>query len=136
VVWKDRKQFCADLKEVYAAPTKEAAEQALFGLELKWGIKYKHAIQSWQNNWQHLSSYFDYPLEIRKIIYTTNTIENLNRGIRKYTKTKVQFPDDGAAEKAVYMAIQNIEKKWCMTLPNWGLMLNQFAILFQERCRL
>ena len=134
VVWKDRKPFCADLKEVYAAPTKEAAEQALFGFELKWGTKYKYAIQSWQNNWNNLTSYFDFPLEIRKLIYTTNTIENLNRGIRKYIKTKVQFPDDTAAEKAVYLAIINIEKKWNMPLQNWGLILHQFVTLFNERC--
>ena len=125
-----------DLKDIYGAATKEAAEQALFGFELKWGSKYKHAVQSWQANWPHLSTFFDYPVEIRRIIYTTNTIENLNRGIRKYTKTKVQFPDDQAAEKAVYLAIQNIEKKWCMPLPNWGLVLNSLAILFSERCRL
>lgn len=111
VVWKDRKSFCADLKEVYAAPNKQAAEDALQALDEKWGHKYRLAIQSWQNNWENLSSYFDYPLEIRKIIYTTNTIENLNRGIRKYTKTKVQFPDDLSAQKAVYLAIINIEKK-------------------------
>lgn len=136
VVWKDRKSFCADLKEVYAAPNKEAAEQALFGFELKWGSKYKYAVQSRQNNWEHLTHYFDFPTEIRKIIYTTNTIENLNRGIRKYTKTKVQFPDDAAAEKAVYLAIMNIEKKWNMALQNWGLILHQFVTLFGERCRL
>lgn len=136
VVWKDRKQFCADLKEMYAAPNKEAAEQALFGLELKWGNKYKYAVQSWQNNWINLTRYFDFPMEIRKIIYTTNTIENLNRGIRKYIKTKVQFPDDAAAEKAVYLAIMNIEKKWSMALQNWGLILHQFVTLFNDRCRL
>jgi putative transposase len=136
VVWKDRKQFCKDLKQVYGAPTKDAAEQALLGFALKWETKYRHAIQSWQNNWKNLSSYFDFPVEIRKIIYTTNTIENLNRGIRKYIKTKVQFPDDQAAEKAVYLAIMNIEKKWSMTLQNWGLVLHQFLTIFENRCRL
>ncbi len=91
---------------------------------------------SHQNNWEKRTNYFDYPVEIRKLIYTTNTIENLNRGIRKYIKSKVQFPDDGAAEKAVYLAIQNIEKKWNMPLQNWGLVLHQFLTLFAERCRL
>lgn len=110
VVWKDRKQSCADLKLVYGAPTKDAAEQALASFALKWETKYRYAIQSWHNNWNHLTAYFDFPVEIRKIIYTTNTIENLNRGIRKYVKTKIQFPDDQAAEKAVYLAIMNIEK--------------------------
>src|SRR5579875_3520674 len=101
-----------------------------------WDGKNRHAIQSWQTNWENLTSYFDFPLEIRKIIYTTNSIENLNRGIRKYTKTKVQFPDDQAAEKAVYLAIMNIEKKWSMTLQNWGLILHQFLTIFEDRCRL
>ena len=136
VVWKDRKQFCADLKEVYGAPTKDAAEQALLGFAKKWDSKYRYAIQSWHNNWKNLSSYFDFPVEIRKIMYTTNTIENLNRGIRKYVKTKVQFPDDQAAEKAVYLAIMNIEKKWTMTLHNWGLVLHQFVTIFENRCQL
>jgi putative transposase len=136
VVWKDRKEFCQDLRGVYAAPTRQVAEEALLGFELKWGQKYKHAIQSWQNNWPHLSAFFDYPLEIRRIIYTTNTIENLNRGIRKYIKTKVQFPDDAAAQKAVYLALMNIEKKWSQPLSNWGLILHQFVTIFENRCKL
>lgn len=136
VVWKDRKPFCADLKEVYAAPSKDAAAEAFKGFTKKWEGKYRYAIQSWQNNWENLTNYFDFPLEIRKIIYTTNSIENLNRGIRKYTKTKIQFPDDQAAEKAVYLAIMNIEKKWSMTLQNWGLILHQFVTIFENRCRI
>jgi|GEM_PF-765591 len=119
VVWKDRKAFCADLKlVVYAAPNHQAAEDAILDLEDKWGQKYALATQSWKNNWDNLTAYFDYPMEIRKIIYTTNTIENLNRGIRKYTKTKVQFNEDQAALKAVYLAIANIEKKWSMPIQN------------------
>lgn len=136
VVWKDRKAFCADLKEVYAAPNKTAAAEAFKDFAGKWEGKYRYAIQSWQTNWENLTNYFDFPLEIRKIIYTTNSIENLNRGIRKYTKTKVQFPDDQAAEKAVYLAIMNIEKKWSMTLHNWGLVLHQFVTIFEDRCRI
>lgn len=119
VVWKDRKQFCSDLKQVYTAPSIQAAKLAFEDFSQKWQGKYRYAIQSWQNNWENLTSYFDYPLEIRRIIYTTNTIEDLNRGIRKYIKTKVQFPDDASAEKAVCLAIMNIEKKWNMTLQNW-----------------
>ena len=136
VVWKDRKEFCADLKEVYAAINREVAEQAFLGFEKKWETKYRHAIASWKSNWANLTNYFDYPLEIRKIIYTTNTIENLNRGIRKYTKTKVQFTDDLAAQKAVYLAIMNIEKKWSMPIQNWGYILQQFLTTFDTRCRL
>lgn len=111
IVWKDRKQFCTDLKNVYGAPSKGLAEHELEDFSEKWNSKYGYAIQSWRNNWVNLTSYFDFPIEIRKIMYTTNTIENLNRGIRKYTKSKVQFPDDQAAEKAVYLAIMNIRKK-------------------------
>lgn len=136
VVWKDRKAFCTDLKEVYAAPNKDAAEHALEELNDKWGHKYRHAIQSWRNNWPELTSFFDFPLEIRKITYTTNVIENVNRGIRKYIKTKVQFPDDASAQKAVYLALMNIEKKWSMALHNWGLILHQFVTIFENRCRL
>lgn len=136
VVWKDRKAFCADLKEVYGATNREVAANALANLAHKWGHKYRLAIQSWENNWDNLTSYFDFPLEIRKIIYTTNTIENLNRGIRKYTKSKVQFTDDIAALKAAYLAIVNIEKKWSMPLQNWGIILHQFLTIFDNRCRL
>ncbi|KOS05300.1 transposase [Flavobacterium akiainvivens] len=136
VVWKDRKSFCADLKEVYAAPNRDAAEHALTGLSDKWEHKYKHAISSWKTNWDNLTNYFDYPLELRKIIYTTNTIENVNRGIRKYIKTKVQFTDDMSAQKAVYLALMNIERKWNATMHNWGLVLHQFLTIFESRCRL
>jgi transposase-like protein len=136
VVWKDRKAFCVDLKEVYGAPSRDAAEHALERFDKTWGPKYKHAVQSWRTNWDQLTSYFDFPLEIRKMIYTTNAIENVNRGIRKYTKTKVQFPDDMAAQKAVYLAIMNIEKKWNIALHNWGLIVNQFVLIFENRCRL
>ncbi|RYY43620.1 MAG: IS256 family transposase [Chitinophagaceae bacterium] len=136
VVWKDRKAFCSDLKAVYGAVNREAAYHALTTLAEKWGAKYKHAISSWHNNWDNLTNFFDYPLEIRKIIYTTNTIENFNRGIRKYTKTKVQFTDDQAATKAVYLAILNIEKKWSAPIKNWGIVLHQFLTIFESRCRL
>jgi putative transposase len=136
VIWKDRKAFCADLKEVYAASNREAAEQAFLGFEEKWGPKYRHANASWKNNWANLTCYVDYPLEIRKISYTTNTIENLHRGIRKYTKTKVQFTDGLAVQKAVYLAIMNIEKKWSLPIQNWDYILQQFLTFFDNRCRL
>ena len=136
VVWKDRKDFCKGLKTVYAATNREVAAHALEQLETEWGQKYRHAIQSWRNNWDNLTSYFDFPLELRKVTYTTNVIENLNRGIRKYTKTKVQFTDDWAAQKAVYLAIINIEKSWNQTIKNWGLILSQFLTIFDKRCQL
>lgn len=136
VVFKDRKEFCADMKNIYNATNLETAEKALFALDLKWGAKYKYAIKSWKDNWEGLTSFFDFPMEIRKLIYTTNTIENLNRGIRKYTKTKSQFPDDISAQKAVYLAITNIEKSWKQPITNWGLILQQFLTIFDDRCKL
>lgn len=136
VVWKDRKAFCADLKTIYGAVNLQQAQLALQDFARSWEGKYRHAVQSWQNNWAQLTTFFDYPLEIRRLIYTTNVIENLNRGIRKYIKTKVQFPDDASAEKAVYLAIQNLEKKWSQPIQNWALVLNQLLTLFKERCRL
>jgi putative transposase len=136
VVWKDMKAFCKDMKAVYQALNREQALIELEKFNAAWGHKYQYAIQSWYNNWENLSAFFDFPQEIRTIIYTTNTIENLNRGIRKYTKTKSLFVDVNAARKAVFLAIQNIEKKWSMPIRNWGLVLNQFLIIFDSRCRL
>jgi len=136
VVWKEKKIFAADMKEIYHAATIEAAEQALKKFEKKWGQKYAYAVRSWKNNWENLTQFFEYPLEIRKIVYTTNTIESLNRGIRKYTKTKSIFPHDQAALKAVYLAIGNIESKWTMPIRNWGMILQQFLIKFEDRCRI
>jgi transposase-like protein len=136
VVWKEKKEFAADMKEIYHAATIEAAEQALVNFEKKWGNKYAYAVKSWKNNWENLIQFFDYPVEIRKIVYTTNVIESLNRGIRKYTKTKSIFPHDQAALKAVYLAIGNIEKKWTMPIRNWGMILQQFLIKFEDRCRI
>jgi putative transposase len=135
VITKDRKAFCTDLKNIYGAVNRQQAESALEDFDKNWGAKYKHAIQSWRVNWHNLTNYFDFPLEIRTIIYTTNTIENLNRGIRKYTKTKVQFPDDTSALKAVYLAITNIETAWSKPIKNWGIILHQFLTIFENRCR-
>jgi len=136
VVWKDKKEFMKDLKAVYAAISKEEAEDALGVFAKKWESKYAYAVKSWYENWENLTQYFDYPLEIRKIIYTTNVIESLNNSIRKYTRSKSIFPDDSAAQKAVFFAIQNVQKKWTQSIRNWGLILNQFLTIFDERCKL
>jgi len=136
VVYKDRRLFCNDLKLVYTAPNSQVALEELEKFKVKWEKKYKYAIISWETNWDNLSNYFEYPLELRKIIYTTNTIENLNRGIRKYTKTKTQFTNQNAASKSVYLSIQNIELKWTQPIAKWGIILQQFAIIFENRCRL
>jgi transposase-like protein len=136
VVHKDRKGFCQDLKEIYTSINVEAAEQALESLKKKWGEKYKYAIDSWENNWENLIPFLEYPPELRRIMYTTNTIENLNRSIRKYTKTKVQFPDEKSVKKSVYLAIKNNEKSWTQTIHKWGLIMNQFLVIFGNKCQI
>ena len=133
VVWKEKKEFTADLKNIYNAPTKEAAEMELDNFEQKWGAKYPYAIRSWRNNWEELTVFFDFPVEIRKIIYTTNLIENLNGKIRKYTKNKLSFPNDDALKKSVYLAINEIQKKWYQPIWNWALIFNQFITIFENR---
>jgi len=136
VVWKERKAFVTDLKLIYGAPNKQVAEDALQDFAVKWGNKYGYAVKSWKENWDHLTAYFDYPQEIRSLIYTTNPVESLNSTIRKYTRSKTVFPDDQAALKSVFLAVCNIQKKWTMPIRNWGQIVNQFYINFEERCRI
>lgn len=136
VVWKDKKEFTRDMKNVYAAPTREAAQASLNDLEQKWNRKYGYAIKSWRENWNELTVFFDFPLEIRQIIYTTNLIENLNGKIRKYTKNKLSFPSDDAVLKSVYLALREASKKWTMPIRNWGMILNQFLTIFENRVRI
>lgn len=136
VVWKDKKEFSRDMKDIYAAPTRQAALAALESLESKWNSKYSYAIKSWRQNWDELTVFFDFPLEIRQIIYTTNLIENLNGKIRKYTKNKLSFPNDDAVLKSVYLALREASKKWTMPIRNWGMILNQFLTIFEDRVRL
>lgn len=136
VVWKDRKAFTRDMKEIYTAPTKEAAWAALNDFAKKWDSKYSYAIKSWRDNWDELTVFFDYPAEIRKIIYTTNLIENLNGKIRKYTKNKLSFPTDDAVMKSVFLAAREASKKWTMPIRDWGTILNSFLLIFGDRVRL
>ena len=136
VAWKDRKKFSADMKYIYTAPTKQAAEAALIDFAQKWEAKYAYSIQSWRNNWDELTVFFEFPIEIRKIIYTTNLIENLNGKIRKYTNNKMSFPTDEAVLKSVYLALKEATKKWTMPIHNWGIVVNQFIGLFEQRLRL
>ena len=133
VVWKEKKDFTSDLKNIYNAPTKELAAMELDLFDQKWGKKYPYAIRSWRINWDELTAFFDFPVEIRKIIYTTNLIENLNGKIRKYTKNKLSFPNDDALKKAVYLSISEIEKSWNQSIWNWGLIFNQFLTIFENR---
>ena len=136
VVYKDKKEFTADMKNIYNAPNKEVVAAELDNLEKKWGGKYPYAIRSWRNNWGDLTVFFQFPLEIRKIIYTTNLIENLNGKIRKYTKSKLSFPSDDAVKKTVYLSLMEIEKKWTMPISNWRLIMNQFMLIFGDRIQI
>lgn len=133
VASKDQKEFMRDLKKVYRASTKVAAEEALEALEKRWGKKYPVVIENWQNNWEHLSQYFKYTASIRKIIYTTNAVEGFHRQVRKVTKTKGAFASDKALIKLVYLATRNIEKKWTSPLQNWGQTVQQLSITFEGR---
>ena len=132
---KYQKEFMSDLKKVYKAPTKDAAELALLELEEKWGEKYPLAVNSWKNNWEELSTYFEYSEPIRRIIYTTNTIEGFNRQVRKITKTKGGFNDDDSLKKLVFLVYKDISKKWQKSISNWAEIISQFGIIFENRLK-
>lgn len=133
VGWKLRKVVAADLRLVYTAATTGEAERRLAEFEEKWGADYPSIVQSWRRNWGRIIPFFDYPAEIRKVIYTTNAIESVNMGLRKVTKTRGSFPNDEALIKLYYLALRNISKKWTMPIQNWKAALNRFTILFGER---
>jgi len=133
---KHQKEFMKDLKPVYQAVNREAAESALLDLDTKWGEQYPIVLRSWQENWERLSAYFEYTEAIRRIIYTTNTVEGYHRQIRKVTKNKGVFPSDTALEKLVYLAYTRIRRKWTQPVQNWGQTAQQLAIKFGERFRL
>jgi len=133
VSWKDRKAFVTDLKTVYKAANRETAETQLQHLTEKWNDKYAFAVRSWENNWDELSTFFNYPAEIRRLIYTNNAIEGYNRQLRKVTKNKAVFPTSQSVRKLLYLANANITKKWSMPLVHWPLILNQLAIRFHDR---
>jgi len=131
VVWKDKKEFTQDMKQIYNAPTKSAAEAALEDFASKWNSKYSYAIKSWRDNWEELTAFFEFPLEIRKIIYTTNLIENLNGKIRKYTKNKLSFPTDDAVMKSVYLATRSAFSliKACRMRLAWSISTQNTIVL-------
>ena len=116
VSWSNRKPFVRDLKLVYQAPNRETADRQLQHLEEKWQDKYAMAIRSWKNHWDELSTFFDYPAEIRRLIYTNNAIEGYNRQLRKVTKNKAVFPTERAVRKLLFLASANITKKWSMPI--------------------
>ena len=136
VSWKDRKAFIADLRLVYGAATREAGEAALTTLGEKWRGKYAMAVRSWENNWNDLSTFFDYPAEIRRLIYTTNTVEGYNRQLRKIIKSKGAFPSGEAVRKLLFLANRDIVKKMTTPIFSWALILNQLVIRFEQRLSL
>lgn len=133
VGWKERKSVCADLKRIYKATTIDDAELALASFGEKWDAQYPSISKIWLNHWERIVPFFDYPPEIRKVIYTTNAIESLNMSLRKVIKNKRVFPSDSSAIKQLYLALKNISKKWTMPIQNWGPALNHFMIIFGER---
>ncbi len=133
VTWKDRKAFVADLKAIYQAPTREAAESNLLKLDDKWGAQYAIAVRSWEANWEDLATMFDYPPDIRRLIYTTNSVEGYNRQLRKVLNTKGAFPSAEAARKLLFLINRDITRKWTMPVHNWACILNQLAIRFEDR---
>jgi transposase-like protein len=130
---KDMKAVAKDLKSIYNSTTSKLAEKALDDFSKKWSDKYPSIEKSWRNNWDNIITLFDYPDEIRKIIYTTNAIESLNSVIRKAIRNRKIFPNDTSALKIIYLAIINASKKWTMPLRDWKLALNRFAMEYEER---
>jgi putative transposase len=133
VGFKERKQVAAALKGIYQAPTAKAAEERLSEFESDWDDRYPAIGRSWRRNWEHVIPFFDFPPDIRRVIYTTNAIESLHSSIRKVIKNRGHFPNDEAATKLIYLALRNIEKKWIMPARTWKEALNQFAVLFEDR---
>lgn len=133
VSWKQRKEMAADLKTIYRASTVEQAESNLEIFAEKWDETHPKISQSWRNNWANLMTFFDYPKDIRRVIYTTNAIESLNMSLRKVTKNRGSFPSDEAVFKILYLALRNAAKKWTMPIQNWKNAMNQFSIMFDER---
>ena len=135
VVWKDKKAVATALKKIYDASDEATALYYLENFESEWNKKYPYIAKSWRANWRNLTTFFEFPAPIRKIIYTTNIIENINRIIRKYTKTKTMLPNDQAVEKVVYLALMQISKKWTMPQRDWPMMLVHFIDIFgEQRC--
>ena len=130
---KDRKAVCADLKKIYGAVNLDEAEYAKEEFREKWDQKYPSILRSWDENWAELTTFFEYPAEIRRLIYTTNPVEGFHRMLRKYTKTKTIFPTDDSVRKSVYLSVREITKKWTIPVRDWGMAYSQLMILFDTR---
>jgi transposase-like protein len=133
VPWKQQREVAADLKTIYTAATVEQAEDALTAFAQKWEEHYPTISQLWLRHWERIIPFFAYPPDIRRVIYTTNAIESLNRSLRKVLKNQGSFPDDEAVLKLLYLALRNIAKKWTMPTPSWKAALSRFAIEFPDR---
>ena len=133
VSYKDRKAIALDLKRVYKAHSVESAEVELDNFSEIWDEKYPYISKSWRDHWTELMSYYKYPNEIRKVIYTTNSIESFHRSLRKITKSKPVFPSDNSLMKLLYLITNNVTKKWTMPIRNWGMIYSQLSIMFEER---
>jgi putative transposase len=133
ISWRDKKAFIVDLKAIYQAPTREAAEGNLRKLHENWNSQYAVSVRSWENNWEDLATFFDYPADIRRMIYTTNTVEGYNRQLRKVTKSRGSFPTAEAVRKLLFLANRDIVKKWTNPMADWPAILNQLVIRFENR---
>lgn len=133
VSWKNRKTVAARLKEIYCSATERAAEKELERFEEDWGEQYPSIVKSWREHWPNLITFFSYPEDIRRVIYTTNAIESINSSIRKVIKNRKIFPKDNSVFKVIYLAIEQVSKKWTMPVRNWGEALNRFEIEFGDR---
>ena len=133
VPWKDRKVICVDLKKIYGAVNLDDAEYALEEFREKWGKKYPAILRSWDENWAELTTFFEYPEQIRHLIYTTNAVEAYHRMVRKFTKSKAIFPTDDSIRKVIFFSVKEITKKWTMPVRDWGMAYSQFSIYFADR---
>ena len=133
VSWKTRKEVAADLRLIYQSATVDDAEQRLTEFEGKWDSQHPPIAQIWRRNWARIVPFFDYPPEIRKVIYTTNAIESINMSLRKIIKNRSSFPTDEAASKLLYLALNNISRKWTMPIHDWKAALNRFTIQYEDR---
>lgn len=133
VSYKDLKPVMADLKKLYGAVSEDAAMYALEEFRDKWNGKYPQIYKSWEMNWTDLSGFFKYPQEMRRLIYTTNAVEGFHRMLRKFTKTKTNFPTDDALRKSIYLSVREISKKWNQPIRDWGIIIGQFMVFYEER---
>ena len=135
VSWKDRKEMATDLKSIYKAPSEELAESALDAFSDKWDKKYAYISKSWRDNWGDIITFFKFPDEIRRLIYTTNPIESFNRNLKKVTKNRAVFPNETALMKLLFLAVRDTSKKWTHCIKSWSTMYSQLMIFFEDRLK-